>query len=60
MQHELSDEEVPLVTRALEHYHAYLVATQREDGRYQALAERLQRKGPGKEEPERGVKKKRA
>jgi hypothetical protein len=33
----------------LEHYHAYLVATRREDGRYQGLADRLQRKGPGKE-----------
>ena len=47
---EISDEEVELVARALEHYHAYLIATQREDGRYQVLAERLQRKGPGKEE----------
>lgn len=49
-----------LVVRALEHYSAYLIATQREDRRYQALAERLQRKGPGKVEPERAVKKKRA
>lgn len=57
---EITEEDVPLVTRALEHYHAYLVATQREDGRYQALAERLQRKGPEKEEPARLVKKKRA
>lgn len=49
-----------LVVKALEHYSAYLHATQREDRRYQELAERLQRKGPGKEEPERAVKKKRA
>jgi len=51
---------VQLVVRALEHYAAYLIATQREDRRYQGLAERLQRKGPGKVEPERAVKKKRA
>src|SRR5258708_278854 len=55
----ITEEDVPLVTSALEHYDAYLVATQCEDGRYQALAERLQRKRPGKEEPERSVKKKR-
>jgi hypothetical protein len=57
---ELSEDEVQLVVRALEHSAAYLIATQREDRRYQALAERLQRKGPGKVEPERAVKKKRA
>jgi hypothetical protein len=57
---ELSEDEVQLVVRALEHYHAYLVATQREDRRYQELAERLQRKGAGKEEPERVGKRKRA
>lgn len=57
---ELSEDEVQLVVKALEHYSAYLHATQREDRRYQELAERLQRKGPGKEEPERAVKKKRA
>lgn len=47
---EISEEDVELAARVLEHYHAYLVATPREDGRYQALAERLQRKGAGKEE----------
>jgi hypothetical protein len=57
---ELSEDEVQLVVRALEHYHAYLAATQREDRRYQELAERLQRKGPGKEKPDRTAKKKRA
>jgi hypothetical protein len=30
---------------------AYLVASKREDGRYQELLDRLQRKGPGKQEP---------
>ncbi len=33
---EIFDDEVPLVTKALEHYHAYLVAAQREDTRYKA------------------------
>jgi hypothetical protein len=42
---ELSEDEVQLVVKALEHYSAYLVATQREDRRYQELAERLQRRG---------------
>ena len=45
----LSDDEALLAVRALEHYHAYLVATKREDSAYKALAERLQRKPP---EPE--------
>jgi hypothetical protein len=57
---ELSEDETELVVRALEHYSAYLRSAQRDDGRYQELAERLQRKGPQKEEPQRGAKKKRA
>jgi hypothetical protein len=46
----LSEDDIPLVIRALEHYHAYLVATQRQDVRYTELAERLKRKGPEREE----------
>ena len=46
----LSDEDIPLVTRALEHYHAYLIATQRQDPRYLELAERLKRKPPERDE----------
>jgi hypothetical protein len=34
MNRELSEDEVTLVVRALEHYSAYLVAAQREDRRY--------------------------
>lgn len=60
MNRELSEDEVTLVVRALEHYSAYLVAAQREDRRYAELAEQLQRKGPVKAEPERVVRKKRA
>jgi hypothetical protein len=46
----LSEDDIPLVIRALQHYNAYLVATQRHDARYTQLAERLKRKGPGREE----------
>jgi hypothetical protein len=45
----ISDDEAVLVVKALEHYHAYLVASRREDGAYKALAERLQRKPPEQE-----------
>jgi hypothetical protein len=57
---EFSEDELELVAKALEHYHAYLAATQRQDARYKALADRLKRKGPEKERSEGGVKKKRA
>lgn len=46
----LSEDDIPLVIRALEHYDAYLVATQRRDVRYTELAHRLKRKGPEREE----------
>jgi hypothetical protein len=35
--------------RALDHYHAYLVATKREDKAYNDLADRLQRRPPEQE-----------
>jgi hypothetical protein len=38
----ISDDEAVLVVKALEHYHAYLVAVKREDDQYKALADRLQ------------------
>jgi hypothetical protein len=41
----ISDDEAALVVRALEHYHAYLIAAKREDRAYEDLAERL-RRGP--------------
>jgi hypothetical protein len=47
----LSEDDIPLITRALEHYNAYLLATQRQDPRYLELAERLKRKPPEREEP---------
>jgi hypothetical protein len=54
------DEEVPLVVNVLEHYHAYLVASKREDSAYQALSERPQRKGPEKAEGKMTEKRKKA
>jgi hypothetical protein len=42
---ELSEDDVRLIVKAVDHYHAYLVATHREDRRYKDLAERLERKG---------------
>lgn len=55
----ISDEEATLVVKALEHYHAYLVAMKREDGQYKALAERLQRKPP-EQETKKAEKRKKA
>jgi len=40
----LTDQEVKLIVEALEHYCAYTRATQREDSRYQELADRLKGK----------------
>ena len=42
----LSEVEVPLVIRALEHYYSLTVAEQNPDERYKQLAERLQPKKP--------------
>jgi hypothetical protein len=46
----LSDDDVLLITKALEHYNAYLLATQRQDPRFLELAERLKRKPPERDE----------
>ena len=42
----LTEDEIPLVIRALEHYYAFTVAKQSTDERYRQLAERLQPKKP--------------
>jgi len=47
------------VVKALDHYHSYVVATQREETRYKAL-ERLQRKPQAAERPAVTTKKKKA
>jgi len=44
MNLDIPDDELELVIKALEHYHAYTVARNAEDKRYQDLADRLKRK----------------
>jgi hypothetical protein len=56
----ISDEYVPRILAALEHYAAYMKATNRDERPYLEIAESLTRKGQAKEEPARAVKKKRA
>ena len=45
MKIEMGDEEIPKVVKALEHYDAYLRATQREDSTFRQVAERLKKRG---------------
>jgi hypothetical protein len=56
----LSDADLELAVKALEHYSAYLVAARREDGRFQELADRLKRKQPDSEGETAATKKKKA
>ena len=44
MKMDLNDEEVKMIVEALEHYYAYTRAAQREDSRYQELANKLKKK----------------
>jgi hypothetical protein len=50
MNLDIPDDELELLIKALDHYHAYTVARNAEDARYHALAERLKRK-PSEWEP---------
>jgi len=43
MKIDLDEEEIQWIVRALEHYHAYLRAVQREDSGYKRLADKLKR-----------------
>jgi hypothetical protein len=56
----IPDERLPLIIRALEHYAAYLNATQRDDRLFRELAEGMKRKPPEQEQTELVRKKKRA
>jgi hypothetical protein len=47
---EIPDDDLDLIIKALDHYHAYTVARNAEDARYRDLAERLKRK-PTEREP---------
>lgn len=44
MKLEIPDEHIPLLIRALEHYYAYMRAVQRDDSRYQQVADFFKRK----------------
>ena len=44
MKTDLSEEELKLIVEALEHYYAYTPAAQRDDSRYQELANKLKNK----------------
>ena len=57
---QVPDDLAPLVVRALEHYAAFMKATNQDERPYLQIAESLTKKGQGKEEPERATKKKRA
>jgi hypothetical protein len=50
MQTQLSDEDLELVLKALDHYHAYTLAKNAEASRYRDLMDRLKRK-PTEREP---------
>ena len=50
MKLDIPDDELELIIKALEHYHAYTVARNAEDRRYRDLADRLKRK-PTEREP---------
>ena len=53
---ELPDDELELIIKALDHYHAYTVARTAEDSRYRDLAERLKRKPTEREPAEQPAK----
>ena len=50
MKLDIPDDELELIIKALDHYHAYTVARNAEDTRYRDLADRLKRK-PTEREP---------
>jgi len=50
MKLDIPDEDLQLIVKALDHYHAYTVARNAEDKRYQDLSDRLKRK-PSEREP---------
>jgi len=56
----IPDEYTPRILTAVEHYLAYLKATNRDERLYLEVAEFLKKKGQGKEEQDRATKRKRA
>jgi hypothetical protein len=49
MKLDLPDDDLDLIIKALDHYHAYTVARNAEDARYRDLADRLKRKPTDRE-----------
>ena len=49
MKLDVPDDDLDLIIKALDHYHAYTVARNAEDGRYRDLADRLKRKPTDRE-----------
>jgi hypothetical protein len=50
MKLDITDDELELIVKALDHFHVYTVARNAEDARYRDLADRLKRK-PSEREP---------
>ena len=44
MKLDIPDDDLDLIIKALDHYHAYTVARNAEDARYRDIADRLKRK----------------
>jgi hypothetical protein len=59
MKLEIPDEDLDLIVKALDHYHAYTVARNAEDRRYRDLADRLKRKPTERVEEQPGKQTKR-
>jgi len=57
---QIADDLAPLVVRALEHYAAFMRATNRDERPYLDIAESLKKKGQREEQLERAAKKRRA
>jgi hypothetical protein len=57
---DIPDDDLDLIIKALDHYHAYTVARSAEDKRYQDLADRLKRKPTerAEEQPTKQTKRK--
>jgi hypothetical protein len=56
----ISDERIPYILTAVEHYAAYMKAAARDERAYLEIAESLKKKRQGRAEPEPRATKKRA
>jgi hypothetical protein len=53
---DIPDDDLELITKALDHYHAYTVARNAEDGPYRVLADRIRRKPSDREQAKEPAK----